>query len=267
MHLTHPIAPYQGIAPEDCFFVTNDQMIEMGMGSVTLFYQPEMYPEAPLHIYMQLDSQPAGRNLLFGALLARAEVIRAQNPNIPARLYTQLPVEAEELLSFYQRSGLVLDDAEDMFGFSPNLPADGRTPMGLQYASVPLEGDAQQDAFLRRLNAMRIAPIQRDQLTLWREQSNFLALGFYRGGQPVTELMTVGNGEQAILVAVYTRSENRRQGLATALMGLAGNVLKERGVEQVFANIFRRNAPQVALMKKLNAQFIRTATLLPGMDI
>ena len=52
MHLTHPIAPYQGIAPEDCFFVTNDQMIEMGMGSVTLFYQPEMYPEAPLHIYM-----------------------------------------------------------------------------------------------------------------------------------------------------------------------------------------------------------------------
>ena len=71
MHLTHPIAPYQGIAPEDCFFVTNDQMIEMGMGSVTLFYQPEMYPEAPLHIYMQLDSQPAGRNLLFGALLAR----------------------------------------------------------------------------------------------------------------------------------------------------------------------------------------------------
>lgn len=56
MHLTHPIAPYQGIAPEDCFFVTNDQMIEMGMGSVTLFYQPEMYPEAPLHIYMQLDS-------------------------------------------------------------------------------------------------------------------------------------------------------------------------------------------------------------------
>ena len=78
MHLTHPIAPYQGIAPEDCFFVTNDQMIEMGMGSVTLFYQPEMYPEAPLHIYMQpgfaaCGAQPAFRRAAgAGGAAARA---------------------------------------------------------------------------------------------------------------------------------------------------------------------------------------------------
>ncbi len=267
MRITHPQATFQGIPPQDMFFVSNERQVQLGSGYVISSFQRELYPARPLNIYIQIDSQPSARSLLFGALLARAEVIRAQTPDIPARLYTQLPVEADELLNFYQRSGLMLDDAEDLFSFSPDLLADGRTPMGLQYASVPLEGDAQQDAFLRRLNAMRIAPIQRDQLTLWREQSNFLALGFYRGGQPVTELMTVGNGEQAILVAIYTRAENRKQGLAAALMGLAGNVLKERGVERVFANIFRRNAPQVALMKKLNAQFVRTATLLPGMNL
>ena len=80
MHLTHPIAPYQGIPPEDCIFVTNDQMIEIGMGALTQFWQPELYPDAPMNIYMQLDSQPAGRNLLLGALLARAEQLRAQQP-------------------------------------------------------------------------------------------------------------------------------------------------------------------------------------------
>jgi len=42
MHLQHPIAPYQGIPPEDCIFVTNDQMIEIGMGSLTQFWQPEL---------------------------------------------------------------------------------------------------------------------------------------------------------------------------------------------------------------------------------
>ena len=146
MHLTHPIAPYQGIAPEDCFFVTNDQMIEMGMGSVTLFYQPEMYPEAPLHIYMQLDSQPAGRNLLFGALLARAEQLRAQAPNLRGRLFTQIAPEDWDLNGFYTKAGFKMDDSEDLYHFGlPGWPA--RAPVNCNYASVPLKTPQDVQAF------------------------------------------------------------------------------------------------------------------------
>ena len=244
MRITHPQATYQGIPPEDMFFVSSDQQVQLGTGHIITFFQQELYPTRPLNMYIQIDAQPSARSLLYGALLARAEMIRANTPGLPARLYTQLSADDAEMLAFYQRCGFKPDDAEDMFRFDLQIQeAAPRTPMGMQYASVPLEGDAQQDAFLQRLNAMRIAPIQRDQLTLWREQSNFLALGFYRGGQPVAELLTTGNGARATLIEVYTRAEYRRQGLANALLALAGGVLKERGAEQVFTHIFSRRCP------------------------
>ncbi len=267
MRITHPQATYQGIPPEDMFFVSSEQQVQLGSGYIISFFQQEMYPNRPLNLYIQIDAQPSARSLLFGALLARAEVIRAGTPGLPARLYTQIAPEDTELAAFYERSGLVSDDAEDMFRFSLPEALDTRAPMGLQYASVPLEGDAQQDAFLQRLNVSRITPIQRDQLTLWREQPHFLALGFYRGGQPVTELLTTGAGAQATLVEVYTRREHRRQGYAKNLIALAGGILRERGAETVYTHIFRRNVPQVSMMKRLNAEYVKTLSLLPGLDL
>ena len=267
MRLTHPQATFRGGPAEDTFFAADDRQIQLGTGYIIPCVQQEMYPARPLNLYIEIEAQPSARSMLFGALLARAEVLRGQYPGMPARLYTQLDVKNADMAAFYQRCGLKMDDAEDLFYFQLPYAAIGKTPMGVQYASVPLENDAQQDAFLQRLNAMRITPIQRDQLTLWREQPGFLALGFYRSGRPVCELLTAGTGTQAMLIAVYTRSEFRNQGMAKQLINQASAILRERGMEGMYAYIFRRNTPQVALMQGLNANFVRTTALLPGIDL
>ena len=185
MHLQHPIAPYQGIPPEDCIFVTNDQMIEIGMGSLTQFWQSELYPENPLHIYLQLDAQPAGRNLLFGALLARAEQIRAQQqPGTHARLYTQLAPENWEMVNFFTKAGFKSDDSEDLYHFPlPIWPA--LAPVSCNYGSVALRNPQEVQAFLQRLNAYRMTPIDADFLGQCMAMEHFTAIGYYRGGNAV----------------------------------------------------------------------------------
>lgn len=266
MHLTHPIAPYQGIPAEDCIFVTNDRMVEMGMGYVTMFCQGEMYPEAPLHIYMQIDAQPAGRNLLLGALLARAEQLRAQQPQLNGRIYAQLPPEDWDMSNFYTKAGFKLDDSEDLYRFQlPEWPA--RTPVSCNFSPVSLRNQQEAEAFLSRFNAYRIAPIDMDFLSRCVQMEHFMAIGYYRGSHPVCEALFTGQGTEATLVGVYVRSDYRRQGFAKAIIGAACDTLRERGVMQITTRAFSRNAAQMGLMRAAGAKKIRTTALLPGLPL
>lgn len=266
MRITHPQSVFQGIPPEDMFFVANDQQIQMGTGFVIRFMQFEMYPERPQHLFLQIDAQPSARALLFGALLARSEQLRALTPNIPARLYAQLQPTDDDMLKFYEKCGFRADDSEDMYRFSPTEGV-AHAPMGMKFASVALNDDASLNSFLTRINQYRIQPIDRDYLMLWMQQQHFLALGFYHGNMPVCEAVFTGAGDQVTLTTLYTHAQYRRQGLATQMIGAASSILRERGVEVIYTHIFRRNAPQSALMKRVNGVFIRPVTLLPGVDI
>ena len=266
MRITHPQGSFQGVAPENVFFVANDQQVQLGTGYVMHFFQGEMYPERPSHIFMQMDCQPSCRALLFGALWARADQLRAQTPNLPARLYAQVQPENQELLRFYESCGMRNDDGEDLFRFLPP-PGVPQAPMGLTFASVPLADEASQVTFLQRVNAQRIQPITREYLQTWQQQQHFMALGFYRNGQPVCETVITGTGAAATLLMIYTRSDFRRQGMAKNLISAASSILRERGVNVLYTHIFRRNVPQVALMRRLNGTFVRTVTALPGMDL
>lgn len=267
MHLTHPIAPYQGIAPEDCIFVTNDQMIEIGMGALTQFWQQELYPQMPLHIYMQLESQPAGRNLLLGALLARAEQLRAMQP-VPtkARLYAQIAPENWEMSNFYTKAGFKMDDSEDIYHFPlPIWPA--HPPVTCNYASVALRTPDEVQSFLNRMNAFRITPLDMDFLGQCMQMEHFTAIGYYRGANPVCEALLTGQGSTVTLVSLYVRSDYRRQGFAKSILGAAADILRPRGVTQVSARVFSRNAPQTGLMRAAGATKVRTVSLLPGITL
>ena len=266
MHLTHPIEPYQGVAPENCIFAANEQGIQIGMGALTPFYQGELYPEAPLHIYMQLEAQPAARHLLLGALLARAEQIRAQSPGVSGRLYAQIAPENWDLANFYTKAGFKADDSEDLYHFPlpvwPALP-----PVSCNYGSVSLKTPQEVTAFLDRLNAYRIAPIDMDFFSQCMQMEHFTAIGYYRGGNAVAEALLTGAGQNVTLVSLYVRSDYRRQGYAKAILGAAGDILRPRGVTQVSARVFSRNQPQVALMRTAAGKKVRTLSILPGMKL
>ena len=66
---------------------------------------------------------------------------------------------------------------------------------------------------------------------------------------------------------MYVRSDYRRQGFAKSILGAAADILRPRGVTQVSARVFSRNAAQVGLMRSAGATRVRTLTLLPGIYI
>ncbi len=265
MIIQHPVSDYQGMPPENVFFAYNDQRIQLGMGFVAQFNQAELYPEQPLHVFMQIDSQPSARCLLFGALLARAGVIRSEASQ-PVRLYTQIESKEIETLRFFEKMGFKNDDSEDLYSFQ--LPY-GRpvAPVGFNYYQSPLNTPEDEIALLNRLNRYRIQPVSRDYLTLWRQQEHFLALSYYYQNENVCECVFTGTGTNATLISIYTLPQFRRQHLASQLLNSACYHLRERGVSVAYTHIFRRNTPQNALMRHLRGQFMRQVNYLPGINM
>ena len=266
MRITHPIAPYQGFEPEDVFFISDSNLTQLGTGYLIRFEQKSMYPERPVHYYISIEAQPQARNMLFGALFARVEQLRAADASVPARLYACVYPGDSEMLRFYEECGLTADDAEDVVSFEP-IQGDARPPIGMNYGSVPLSDQFSRAAFLQRINAHCIQPFEEDYLTFWQQQPLFMALGYYRGQQPVSETVLTGAGDSATLLNIYTHTDYRRQHMAGQLLNAACSILSARGVKTVYAHVYRRNRAQVALMDRLNANYVKTVNILPGINM
>lgn len=267
MRLSHPSAPFQGVPAEDVFFAANDQLVQMGHAFVIPNMQEEMYPERPLQLYIDIQAQPTARNLLLGSLLGRSEQIRAQYPQLKGRIYTEIAPTQFDLVSFYNMNGFNTGDAREEYTFP--LPAGGaQPPMGCEFASVPLMSVQDQYAFLSRLNRYRLSPISHDFLTLQLQQPFFLALGYYRGGHPVAELLITGaSPDTAALVMLYTQKDMRRRGVARSLLVSASDLLRQRGVSQAVTQGFAMNQPQNGLLKSLGASRRRIINILPHLDL
>jgi GNAT superfamily N-acetyltransferase len=267
MRLSHPSAPYQGIPPQDVFFAANDQYIQLGMGYIILNMQEELYPQRPLQMYIDIQAQSTARNLLLGALLGRAEQIRAQYPHLKGRIYTEFAPSQFDLTTFYQQNGFSANDSREEFIFPLPLGA-GQAPMGCEFASVPLQTVQDQHAFLSRMNRNRLSPIGHDYLTIQMQQPFFLALGYYRAGHPIAELMITGaSADTAALVMLYVQQDMRRRGVATALLQASCALLRQRGVSSMLTQVFSANQPQMGLMNSLNATRRRVISMLPNLEI
>lgn len=267
MRLSHPNAPFQGVPPQDVFFAANDQYIQLGIGYIILNMQEELYPERPLQMYVDIQAQATARNLLLGALLGRSEQIRAQYPNLKGRIYTEFSPTQFDLTTFYQQNGFSTNDAREEHVFPLPL-GSGQPPMGCEFASVPLQTPQDQYAFLSRLNRYRLSPIGHDYLTVQMQQPYFLALGYYRGGHPIAEVVVTGaSADTAALVMLYVQQDMRRRGVAKSLLQASCALLRQRGVSSMITQVFSANMPQMALMKSLNATKRRIVSVLPNLNI
>jgi len=169
------------------------------------------------------------------------------------------------MLNFYTQNGFSTEDAREEY--LVQLPAGpSQPPMGCEFASVPLETVQDQYAFLQRLNKYRLSPIGHDYLTLQMQQPYFLALGFYRGGHPIAEVMMTGaSADTAALVMVYVQRDMRRRGVARSLLSAGSELLRQRGVTQALTHVRTGSAGQMGLVRMMSGSRRKIVTVLPSL--
>jgi len=266
MLVYHPQAPYQGIPAENVFFASDERGNDCGVGFAMLLYQPHIFQERPVNIYFQIDAQPDARHMLLGALLARAAGMRAQFPGQKARVYTSVDIKDAVMIDFCRHNGLKMNDAEDLVELSsPERPA--KLPMSFEFGGVPLGNDLEQNAFLMRMNAYRVASISWGMLAAYGSSQRFLAMAAYKNGMPTGEILAAGDGQTAFIGGLYVLPQYRRIGLGRALVNRTMEMMRGAGVLHVNAFVLRRSPAQQRMAAFFGANALRATAIYPGYDI
>ena len=239
-----------------------DRLIAGGQTTDMVKAAREVYDFPLINLYFDMKCDLAGRYVLLGALLARARQLRDVDPTVHARVYTMVHPEDTDSQAFYTSSGMSLEQRESLVTLQ--VPqGESRLPMGCQVIAVPMNTPEEKLGFLSRLNNNDIRHVDFVLLQQFMRTSHFQILGLTRENSVVAELMMVGNGNSAELMAIYTYPTCRGQGLAKALLHRSMVILQSEGVSHFEARIMTRSKPQMGLANAFGAQEEEVISLFP----
>lgn len=264
MNVFHPAQAINGIPPENVFYVSDSANQTVAQGYLIQTYHPYLFPERPINLFMNMQTQGPGRDMLMGALLARAVQLRESTPQYKARLYTQVNPQDAEMLRFYTENGFSNNDALDIVQIG--VPNARQSCMGYDIGFLPLSNLNEMNAFLMRMNTYRLNSWTPEMLSRYRACPHFMVLYVSYGRNIIAEAAFTGEGSRGKLLGLYVVPEHRQKGFAKMLISYGMGKLSERGVTYVEADVIRRNVMQTSLARSCGAILRRTACIYPGIN-
>ena len=271
MRIYHPVRGVGGALRENSFAIIDDAGVEIGQGGLEFRVLKKMLPERPLEIEMSMNAHPVASDTLFGALSARAESIKAEQGDLPARLFTRCEIDDEPRREYFTRMGFDDFDGEELFALS--VPADlsarrrNYSPVGCKSLEVDLRTRARREEFLLRLREFGCVEHASEWLEARMNDPVFIARAMYYGSDYVGEMLVHGQASEAVLEMVLTEPKWRGRGVASALIDEALGVLSGRGVPYLVARAVRRNQSAMKMFKRCGFEWVRTERYLLGRDL
>jgi GNAT superfamily N-acetyltransferase len=263
MTILHPLQPVNNMNPEDVFYAVDDLGTQVGYAWILYQLQPGLYPDCPVNLYFALEGDASSRYLLFGAVIARARVLLNVNPQLRARLYTNIAPSDTQMKDFYLHNGFDCDETDDILSLS--IPyGDGRIPMSCTVAPTPLHTWDEQNSLIYRLQMNEITFVDLNYLQSLMRMPHFMTLGLYRNAVLIGEVIMAGQGSSCELVAIYIEPGSRNQGMGKALLHRMMAIMAAEGVTTVTTRIMSRSLPQQKLMNNFSPTVLGINMVFPG---
>ena len=264
MNIVHPREPVNGMNPEDVFYAVDDLGAQAGYGFILYQLQPGLYPDCPVNMYFSLAGDPSSRYLLFGAVVARAQVLQNVNPQMRARLYTSIDPSDIQMKDFYLHNGFDCEETDQIVQLTMPF-GDGRIPMSCTVAPTPLNTWEEQNSLIYRLQMNDITFMDLNYLNTLQRMPHFMTLGLYRNALLIGEVIMAGRGGECELVAIYIEPGSRNQGMGKALLHRMMAIMAAEGVTRITTRIMSRSVPQRRLMDDFGASVLGINMIFPGM--
>lgn len=244
-------------------FDVNDK--RCGIAAVTEYVNHALFPDHPLNYYITLEGFGRARDMLFGAAYARARILRAAKPNLPARIYSSCSPRDPERLMFLSEMGLSEIDSEYILR-RPLKRGDtlAGAPVGTEIRRVPLETHEARERFIVRANQYALTARSLSWLESELSSPFAIALAVVEEERLLGEVFVTASGAEGHVHNIYTLPHVRRRGIARALISASIENLSDSGYLSVSTSVTENLRGAMLLFER--AGFVRSlqATLYPG---
>ena len=271
MRIYHPVRGVGGALRENSYAIIDDAGVEIGRGGLEFRVVKKMLPDRPLHIELNMNAHPMASDTLFGALSARAESIKAEQGELPARLFTRCAIEDSERHEYFTRMGFDDFDGEELFVLP--VPQDMSTrrrnysPLGTKSIEVDLRTRTRREEFLLSLKEFGYVEHASEWLEERMKDPVFIARAMYHGSDFVGQILVTGSQNEAMLEMVCVEPKWRGRGVASAMIDEALMQLSSQRVGYLCARSMRRNKSAMQMMRRSGFDWVRTEEYLLGRDL
>ena len=271
MRIYHPVRGVGGALREDSFAIIDDAGIEIGQGGLQYRVLKKMLPDRPLDIELNMSAHPAASDTLFGALCARAESIKEEQGDLPARLYTRCAIDDAQKHEYFTRMGFDDFDGDELFVLTVpqdmNMRRRNYSPMGTKSIDVDLRTRTRREEFLIGLKDFGYVEHACEWLEERMKDPVFIARAMYYGSDFVGYMLVTGTQNEAVLEMIGVEPKWRGKGVACGMIEEALMRLSSQRVAYLRANCVRRNKSAMQMFKRAGFSWVRTDCYLLGRDM
>jgi len=271
MRIYHPVRGVGGALRENSFAIIDDAGVEIGQGGLEYRVLKKMLPDRPLDIEMNMNAHPMASDRLYGALCARAESIKSEQGDLPARLYTRCAIDDSERHEYFTRMGFDDYDGDELFVLRVPQDMSSRrrnySPVGTKGIDVDLRTRTRREEFLLGLKEFGYVEHASEWLEERMKDPVFIARSMYYGSDYVGDILVTGTQNEAVLEMVCVEPKWRGRGVASAMIDEALMQLSSQRVPYLLARAVRRNKSAMQLFKRSGFEWVRTECYLLGRDL
>ena len=257
----------------EVFAAMDDMGRRLGRATVTARMNEQQMPDRPFEVTIAVSGQNEARPQLVAAATVSAMVlVRAQQPPVPSRVLTRCGPRNGVLLQLLQSIGYKNDD--ELTRFSRSDLQGGSTahpPQGTLLIRDALDDEAEKRFFLQRLERLHGVDDAEAWLSERRKRPGFqrflLAGGEGLAGELVCWAEEGPSGLHGVIGLVYTVPDWRKRGVAGCLMEAARVHFAGARLNDVTADVRKRNTAAVRLLYSAGYRPAQTLALMPGINL
>lgn len=266
MILRHVREPIDGQPTENAFeAIDGPSGNRIGMCTIFVHENEELFPSRPLRIYMEIEGDPAP-DALLGASVARAKEIALQY-SVPSRIFTQL--EPDDAAGLASLNALGFKDNDGLVCMRRRLPVSPAVPMpiGCVLVKDDLDDPIEQKYFLERYNNLFNEEYDFEWLQDFRSHDGFCRLLVVAPTGMAGEAVIWNEGGIGKIGWLYTSRKWRRLGVAKYLLDKACSLFTEAGKVDAEAEIQARIPNMLHLMERAGFRQAKLVMRYPGIDM